>query len=152
LLLTRRHFFGRAATGIGVAALASLFDEGRASERETASLLPHFKPIAKRVICLFQSGAPSQIDLFDYKPELENMRAKELPDSVRMGQRLTGMTASQASFPLAPSKFRFERHGRSGAWLSELLPQTAKVADELCFIKSMHTEAINHDPAVTFFQ
>jgi hypothetical protein len=152
LLLTRRHFFGRAATGIGVAALASLLDKGRASERETASLVPHFKPKAKRVIYLFQSGAPSQIDLFDYKPKLEKLRAKELPDSVRMGQRLTGMTATQASFPLAPSKFRFECHGRSGAWLSELLPRTAKVADDLCFIKSMHTEAINHDPAVTFFQ
>jgi len=152
LLTTRRHFFSRAATGIGVVALASLLDEGRAGERETANSLPHFKPKAKRVIYLFQSGAPSQIDLFDYKPKLEKLRAKELPDSVRMGQRLTGMTATQASFPLAPSKFQFDRHGRSGAWLSELLPQTAKVADDLCFIKSMHTEAINHDPAVTFFQ
>src|SRR5262245_6493207 len=151
--LTRRHFFGRAATGIGVAALASLLNESlSASERESAGGLPHFRPSAKRVIYLFQSGAPSQIDLFDYKPKLETLRATELPDSIRMGQRLTGMTATQASFPVAPSKFRFARHGRNGTWLSELLPHTAKIVDNLCFIKSMYTEAINHDPAVTFFQ
>ncbi|HEV3257604.1 MAG TPA: DUF1501 domain-containing protein [Gemmataceae bacterium] len=159
LLLTRRHFFGRTATGIGVAALASLLS-GRPSSaaqhgNESAGGprgLPHFPAKARRVIYLFQSGAPSQMDLFDYKPRLRALPASELPDSVRMGQRLTGMTATQASFPIAPSRFRFARHGQSGAWLSELLPHTAKVADELCFIRSMYTEAINHDPAITFFQ
>jgi hypothetical protein len=152
-LLTRRDFLGGAAASVGVAALASLLSENlSASERETASLLPHFKPKAKRVIYLFQSGAPSQMDLFDYKPKLETVRGAELPDSIRKGQRLTGMTATQASFPIAPSKFRFARHGESGTWMSELLPHTAKVVDDSCFIRSMHTEAINHDPAVTFFQ
>jgi hypothetical protein len=149
--LTRRHFFDRTATGIGIAALASLLDTEPAAAAEHAGL-PHFRPKAKRVICLFQSGAPSQMDLFDHKPKLEQWRGADLPDSVRMGQRLTGMTATQTRFPVAPSKFRFARHGHSGAWVSELLPHTAKVVDELCFIKSMYTEAINHDPAVTFFQ
>jgi hypothetical protein len=153
VLLTRRQLFDRLSSGLGIAALASLFHErAAASERETASSLPHFLPKAKRVIYLFQSGAPSQMDLFDYKPSLDKRRGSELPDSIRMGQRLTGMTATQASFPVAPSKFRFARHGKCGAWLCELLPHTAKVVDNLCFIKSMYTEAINHDPAVTFFQ
>ncbi len=114
--------------------------------------LPHFQPRAKRVIYLFQSGAPSQMELFDYKPKLAELRGTELPGSIRQGQRLTGMTSRQSSFPVAPSKFKFAQHGQSGAWVSELMPHTAKVADELCFIKSLHTEAINHDPAVTFFQ
>jgi hypothetical protein len=113
---------------------------------------PNFAPRAKRVIYLFQSGAPSQMDLFDYKPELAERRASELPDSIRMGQRLTGMTSTQASFPVAPSIFKFAQHGQCGAWVSDLMPHTAGIVDELCFIKSMHTEAINHDPAVTFFQ
>jgi hypothetical protein len=155
LLLTRRHFFGRAATGVGLAALASLLEgDLRAADPSASGTggIPHFAPKARRVIYLFQSGAPSQMDLFDYKPKLADLRATELPDSVRMGQRLTGMTATQTSFPVAPSKFKFARHGQSGAWISELMPHLAKVADELCFIKSMHTEAINHDPAVTFFQ
>ncbi|MBM3813148.1 MAG: DUF1501 domain-containing protein [Acidimicrobiia bacterium] len=107
---------------------------------------------AKRMIYLFQSGAPSQIETFDYKPRLMEWQGVELPDSVRQGQRLTGMTSTQSSFPVVPSKFGFARHGKSGAWVSELLPHTAKVADELCFIKTLHTEAINHDPAITFFQ
>jgi hypothetical protein len=107
---------------------------------------------AKRVIYLFQSGAPSQIDLFDYKPELRNQFDKDLPDSIRKGQRLTGMTSGQARFPTAPSIFEFKQHGQSGAWISELMPHLATVADKLCFIKSMYTEAINHDPAITFFQ
>jgi hypothetical protein len=111
-----------------------------------------FAPKAKRVIYLFQSGAPSQLETFDYKPALEKMRGVELPDSVRQGQRLTGMTATQTSFPLVPSQFKFQRRGQSGAWVSDLMPHIAKVADRLCFIKSLHTEAINHDPAVTFFQ
>ncbi len=149
LLLTRRHFLGRAATGIGVAALASLLKPlaGWAAGEGT-----HFPAKAKRVIYLFQSGAPSQMDLFDYKPKLVELRGAELPESVRKGQRLTAMTSAQAKFPVAPSMFAFKQHGRSAAWVSELLPHTTQVVDELCFIKSMHTEAINHDPAITFFQ
>jgi hypothetical protein len=140
---SRRAFLGRT---VGAAALASLLGEA-ASGNE-----PHFKPTARRVIYLFQSGAPSQLDLFDHKPKLKDLFAKELPDSVRRGQRLTGMTATQESFPVAPSKYKFERRGKSGAWVSDLLPRTAAVADELCFVKSLHTEAINHDPAITFAQ
>jgi hypothetical protein len=155
LLLTRRHFFGRA--GLGIAALATLLDRdlcAAPAPSTTGGLpgLPHFRPRARRVIYLFQSGAPSQMDLFDHKPRLKDLRGSELPESIRRGQRLTTMTSSQASFPVAPSRFAFARHGKTGAWLSELLPHTAKVADELCFIKSMYTEAINHDPAVTFLQ
>ncbi|MBI4601580.1 MAG: DUF1501 domain-containing protein [Planctomycetes bacterium] len=160
--LTRRRFFERAGAGVGVAALASLLErdlraaEGRARGR-AGSLpglpgLPHFAPRARRAIVLFQSGAPSQVDLFDHKPRLAELRGKDLPDSVRRGQRLTTMTSRQASFPIAPSLFRFARHGRCGAWVSELLPHTARIADELCFVKSVHTEAINHDPAITFLQ
>lgn len=157
--LTRRHFFGRSATGIGVAALASLLGEGLRAEGATSHHahgalpgLPHFPPKAKRVIYLFQSGGPSQMELFDYKPRLEEFHGQDLPESVRMGQRLTGMSASQSSFPVVPSKFQFSRYGNSGAWVSELLPYTAKIADQLTFVKSLHTEAINHDPAVTFIQ
>ena len=153
--LSRRDLLGHMATGIGAAALASLWNrEGLADEDAPAALrgMPNFAPKAKRVIYLFQSGAPSQMDLFDPKPKLDRLSGEELPDSIRQGQRLTGMTSRQASFPIAPSKFKFDRHGQSGALLSELLPHTAKVADELCFIKSLHTEAINHDPAITFFQ
>jgi hypothetical protein len=151
-LLTRRHFFSLTSTGIGTAVLASLFNGRLRGESGGLEGLPHFAPKAKRVIYLFQSGAPSQMELFDYKPKLREQLGVELPDSVRKGQRLTGMTATQASFPLVPSMFEFSRHGESGAWVSELMPHTAKIADELCFIRSMHTEAINHDPAVTFFQ
>jgi len=114
--------------------------------------LPHFAPKAKRVIYLFQSGGPSQMDLFDYKPRLVELRGSDLPDSIRKGQRLTGMTSTQATFPVVPSLFQFKQHGHSGAWVSELLPYTAKITDDLCFIKSMNTDAINHDPAITFFQ
>ena len=114
--------------------------------------MPHFVPKVKRVIYLFQSGAPSQLDLFDHKPLLSKMNGEELPESVSGGQRLTGMTAGQNSFPLAGSHFKFKQHGQSGAWLSDLMPYTSKISDELCFIKSMHTDAINHDPAVTFIQ
>src|SRR5581483_3946306 len=131
LLLTRRHFFGRTSVGLGVAALATLLNEDlRGAEANPAAGsnsalgglpgLPHFPPRAKRVIYLFQSGGPSQMDLFDYKPGLRDRRATELPDSVRMGQRLTGMTATQTSFPVAPSLFKFAQHGESGAWFSEL--------------------------------
>lgn len=162
LLLNRRHFLAKAGLGIGGAALSSMFGSGcmtssnnqHSSESlNAASLgLSHFAPKAKRVIYLFQSGSPSQIDLFDHKPLMKKMHGEELPDSVRNGQRLTGMTAYQSSFPIASSFFDFHQRGKSGAWVSDLLPYTAGVADDLCFIKSMHTEAINHDPAITFFQ
>jgi hypothetical protein len=149
---TRRHFLGQ--LGAGTAALATLLggDQQSATAESTGSVLPHFFPKASRVIYLFQSGAPSQIDLFDYKPGLEKVRRQELPDSIRQGQRLTGMTATQPNFPVAPSLFRFAQHGHCGRWMSELLPHTATAVDDLCFVKSMHTEAINHDPAITFFQ
>ena len=151
LLLTRRSFFNISTAGLGATALTAMFakDSSAGSDLEN---LPHFAPKAKRVIYLFQHGAPSQLDLFDYKPRLQALRGSDLPESVRKGQRLTGMTAFQANFPTAPSIFRFAQHGRNGTWLSELLPYTAKVADDLCIIRSMQTEAINHDPAVTFFQ
>ncbi len=147
--LSRRQLLGSSIGLLGTLALNKL-SHGEAVPVKNS--LPHFKPRAKRVIYLFQSGAPSQMDLFDYKPKLADLRGTELPDSIRQGQRLTGMTSRQSSFPVAPSKFKFAQHGKSGAWVSELMPHTAKVADELCFIKSLHTEAINHDPAVTFFQ
>jgi len=153
LMLTRRHFFSRFGMGIGTAALASLLakDGFALGDSGTPGLsdLPHFAPKAKRVIYLFQAGGPSQLDLFDHKPKLANMRGENLPDSIRQGQRLTGMTAYQSSFPTAPSIFKFAQHGRSGAWLSELLPHTAKIADDISFIRSMNTEQINHDPAIT---
>jgi hypothetical protein len=166
LQLNRRHFFGLTGRGIGIAALASLLNEdlvgeisggAQASEgiaKTTEGLVgfPNFSAKAKRVIYLFQSGAPSQLELFDYKPKINDVRGTELPESIRKGQRLTGMTSAQSSFPVVPSIFKFAQHGQSGAWVSELMPQTAKVVDNLCFIKSMHTEAINHDPAITFFQ
>jgi hypothetical protein len=154
LHLTRRHFFGLSSTGLGVAALGSLLSPQAGATPTTGALpgLPHFPPKAKRVIYLFQHGAPSQLDLFDYKPNLAKVRGAELPDSIRNGQRLTGMTAFQAKFPTAPSLFQFSQHGKSGTWMSELLPHTGKVADEIAVIRSMKTEAINHDPAVTFFQ
>jgi hypothetical protein len=154
---TRRHFLSSLSLGVGGAALASLLDPALLSGDAPAGDGPvlaarHFVPRAKRVIYLFQSGGPSQLELFDHKPLLRTMNAQELPDSIRKGQRLTGMTAFQRSFPLAGAQFEFAQHGRSGAWVSELLPHTAKIVDELCIVRSMHTEAINHDPAVTFFQ
>ena len=149
--MTRRHFFGRGGTGLGIAGLAHLMGREAASQVGLPGL-PHFAPRAKQIIYLFQSGGPSQIDLFDYKPRLEQLHGTELPDSIRQGQRLTGMTASQTSFPVQRTWFEFQRHGESRAWVSELLPHTARIADKLSFIRTMHTEAINHDPAVTFFQ
>jgi hypothetical protein len=151
LALTRRQLFGRASTGIGVAALASLLDPKLFAAAGLPDL-PHFAPKAKRVIFLHQSGGPSQLDLFDYKPQLKKHHATELPASVRMGQRITGMTSGQSSLPVASSIFQFARHGQSGAWISELLPHTAKVADDIAIVKTVHTEAINHDPAITFIQ
>lgn len=142
----RRQFLG----GLGGIALAHLI--ARDGYAETLPGLPHFPPKAKRVIYLFQEGGVSQLETFDYKPQLEKLRGQELPDSVRNGQRFTSMTAAQSSFPLAPSLFKFAQYGQSGAWISELMPYTAKAADNLCFIKSMYTEQINHDPATTFFQ
>lgn len=139
-MMTRRHLLQASSMFLGRAAMAGL--DG----------LPHFKPRAKRVIYLFMHGGPSQLDLLDYKPQLQKSRGEDLPASIRMGQRLTGMTAYQAKFPVAPSIFQFAQHGKSGQWLSELLPHSAKVADDLCIVKSLNTEAINHDPAVTFFQ
>jgi len=150
-MLTRRTFFKSSSLGIGSAALASLLSTDAEASAGLPGL-PHFPAKAKRVIYLFQHGAPSQLDLFDYKADLQKLRGTELPESIRKGQRLTGMTAYQAKFPTAPSLFQFAQHGQSGMWLSELLPHTAKMADEICVIRSMQTEAINHDPAVTFFQ
>ena len=153
LQMTRRHFLGRAATGIGAAALASLLNPKLLGAAAPAKpVLPHFAPRAKRVIWLTQAGAPSQLELFDYKPHLRDRFKEELPDSVRGTQRLTGMTANQKNFPVAPSLYEFKQHGKSGIWLSELLPHTARVVDELCVIRSLNTEAINHDPAMTFLQ
>ncbi|MEM9701648.1 MAG: DUF1501 domain-containing protein, partial [Planctomycetota bacterium] len=164
LHLTRRHFFGRTAAGIGggvgTAALASLLGRDlRAAETGGQSIVGtpevggiEFAPRAKRVISLFMSGAPSQLDMWDYKPQLREMFDADLPESVRNGQRITTMTSGQARFPLAPSKFKFARHGAHGAWVSELLPHTAAVVDDLCVVKSMWTEAINHDPAITYIQ
>ena len=157
--LNRRLFLKNTGVGLGALALGSLLgrDQSRAATIATDAMgqlqgVPHVAPKARRVIQLFQSGAPSQMDLFDYKPTLQDKRGIELPASVRMGQRITTMTSGQKSLPVAPSLFKFARHGRSGAWLSELLPHTARMVDDLCIVKSMQTEAINHDPAVTFFQ
>lgn len=153
LHINRREFFGKTATGIGAAALASLLNiDASASDDPLLPHAPHFAPKAKRIIYLFQSGAPSQLDLFDYKPQMNKFFDTDLPDSIRMGQRLTGMTSGQDRFPVAPSVFKFNQYGQGGAWISELMPNIAGIADELCFIRTMHTEAINHDPAMTFFQ
>jgi hypothetical protein len=163
---SRRHFLSAASLGIGSTALAALLDPslleaGRLQAATAAGVAPanapllaspHLVPRVKRVIYLFQSGGPSQLELFDYKPRLRAMNGSELPESIRKGQRLTGMTAFQKSFPMAGSQFEFSRHGRSGTYISDLLPHTAKIADKLCIVRSMHTEAINHDPAVTFVQ
>ena len=154
-LCTRRHFLAKSSLGIGTAALASLLQPHLVQADGTATPgtdRTHYTPKARRVIYLFQSGGPSQLELFDHKPLLRQMNGDELPESVRGEQRLTGMTAFQKSFPLAGSQFGFAKHGKSGAEISNLLPYTARIADDLCIIRSMHTEAINHDPAITFFQ
>ncbi|MBC23371.1 MAG: sulfatase [Phycisphaerae bacterium] len=161
LLVTRRQFFDRCcdsiSRGVGMAALGSLvgvpsLDALAGQPDPGLGLLgsPHFAPKAKRVIYLFMSGAPSQMDMYDYKPKMQEYFDKELPESIRQGQRLTTMTSGQDRFPIAPSKYKFKQYGQSGAWISELLPHTASMVDDLCIIKSMHTEAINHDPAITF--
>ncbi len=152
LLLNRRHFFGRSATGVGVAALWSLLDHGNGSITDAAMNGYHRPPKAKRVIYLHQSGAPSQQDLFDHKPLLQKHFGEDMRDHFEMTQRVTGMTAGQKSFPLAGTKYTFANRGVCGMEISELLPHTAGIVDDLCLIRSMHTEAINHDPAITFFQ
>ena len=146
---SRRRFLNRSAAGLGGIALGSLL--GRQLGAENSGLvMPSHEAKAKRVIYLFQSGGPSQLDLFDHKPHLHKVHGQEVPDSVFNGQRLTGMTAGQTSFPAARSIFDFKQHGQSGAWISELMPNLAKVADDITFVKSLYTEAINHDPAITF--
>jgi Protein of unknown function (DUF1501) len=156
---TRRQFFGHAARGLGWAALASLlgerlFAQEAVKAQASGSLpgLPHFAPKAKRAIYLHMVGAPPQMDLLDYKPAMKDWYDKDLPDSVRQGQRLTTMTSNQTRLPIAPSGFNFQQYGQSGAWISELLPHTARMADDLTIIRSLHTEAINHEPAITFIQ
>jgi hypothetical protein len=155
--LSRRTFLGQTSAGLGTIALASLLNPtglfGAPSPADGPVIgKPHFPPKVKRVIYLFQSGAPSQLELFDYKPRLEAMWGQDLPESVRKGQRLTGMTAGQSRFPLAASRYKFAQYGPGQMWLSELLPHTQRIVGDLTFIRSMHTEAINHDPAITFFQ
>ena len=155
-LLTRRQFFSRGALGLGSAALATLLAReaalagGVAPATAGLTELPHFAPRAKRAIYLFMAGAPSQMDLLDYKPKMGDLFDTDLPESIRMGQRLTTMTSGQSRFPIAPSIYKFSQHGQSGAWVSELLPHTAQVVDDLCIVRSLHTEAINHDPAITY--
>lgn len=160
---SRRDFLTKTSLGMGALTMASMLDpmglfaqnailQPTSAANGGLSGIPHFPPRVKRVIYLFQSGAPSQLDLFDYKPLLNKMNGQDLPESVRGGQRLTGMTSGQASFPLAGTLFNFKQHGASGAWMSDLMPYTSKIVDDLCFIKSMYTEAINHDPAITFLQ
>jgi len=160
---SRRSFLTKTSLGLGAMALGSIFGGSHLLGQQQRNPLegigstgpisfPNFLPKAKRIVYLFMSGGPSQLDLFDYKPELQGLHGQNLPDSVRKGQRLTGMSAGQTALPMAASVYDFQQHGKSGAWVSELLPHTAKVVDDLCFIKTMHTEAINHDPAITFFQ
>ncbi|WP_417848655.1 DUF1501 domain-containing protein [Thalassoglobus sp.] len=150
--LTRRHFFGQTGLGLGTAALASLMPNTSVEASGNPGLpeIPHFAPKAKRAIYLFAAGAPSQIDMFDYKPKLNELFDTDLPESVRNGQRLTTMTSGQTRFPIAPSKYKFQQYGENGTWLSELIPHTAKMVDDIAIVRSVHTEAINHDPAITY--
>ncbi len=150
--MSRRDFLNSFGHGLGGMALATLLNPQSAGAAGGTAPGLHFPATAKRVIFLLQSGAPSQMDLFDYKPQLNRLHGQELPDSVRQGQRLTGMSGNQSSLPLVGSPFQFAQHGDSGAWVSDLLPNTAKIADELCFVKSLHTEAINHGPGVMMMQ
>ena len=154
--LDRRNFLNKTAMGFGAMALQSLLAPaqsfGNTLEQDIMKALPKIAPKAKRVVYLFMSGGPSQFETYDYKPKLKDLFGKELPDSVRKGQRLTGMSANQASLPMVPSMYSFKQHGKSKTWVSDLLPYTAQVVDELCIVKSMFTEQINHDPAITFFQ
>ena len=152
-MITRRHFFGGTSLGLGTAALASLLGRDSAFAASGGGGLPgipHFAPKAKRAIFLFMAGGPSQIDMFDHKPQLGKLYDTDLPDSVRQGQRLTTMTSGQSRFPIAPSKYSFQQYGENGVWVSELMPHTARMVDDLAIVKSVHTEAINHDPAITY--
>ena len=155
---TRRQFFRRGASFMGAAALGTLAPNLlNAGQKKPANpddpfIAPHFAPKAKRVIYLHMVGGPPQMDLYDYKPVMQEWYDKDLPESIRQGQRLTTMTSGQARFPIAPSKFKFTQNGRSGMWVSELLPWTSKMVDDMCFVRSMHTEAINHEPAITYMQ
>jgi hypothetical protein len=152
-LQSRRQFFTTGRNLLGSAAVASLIPESFASAGEAVPMGPHFPPTAKRVIYLHMVGGPSQMDLFDYKPVMRDWFDKDLPDSIRMGQRLTTMTSGQARFPVAPSKYKFSQAGQCGMWMNqELLPNLAKKADEICWMRSLHTEAINHEPAITALQ
>jgi hypothetical protein len=157
--LSRRAVLNRFGLGLGGIALADLINPESlrlaAQARQDRGVLDghfHVPPKAKRVIYLFMAGGPSQMETFDYKPVLNQRNGEELPDSVRKGQRLTGMSGNQSTLPLAGSRFGFNRHGGAGTWVSDLLPHTAKIVDDLCIVRSMYTEAINHDPAITFFQ
>ncbi|CAN5207361.1 DUF1501 domain-containing protein [soil metagenome] len=153
--LNRRSFLSKASIGLGTVALGSLFDVKKIFSQDNPGgilKMPHLPPKAKRVVYLFQSGGPSQLEMFDYKPMLQKMQGQDLPASVRMGQRLTSMSSGQSILPLVGSPYQFSQYGNSGAWVSELMPFTSQVVDELCFVKSMYTEQINHDPALTFFQ
>ncbi|WP_341225055.1 DUF1501 domain-containing protein [uncultured Arcticibacterium sp.] len=165
--IDRRNFLNKTSLGLGTLALGSLFGFDKLNSKPQASTgvisdeemqqqilasIPHFAPKAKRVVYMFMSGGPSQFETFDYKPKLVDMMGQDLPESVRGGQRLTGMSASQSSLPIAPSFTGFKKHGESQTWVSDLLPHTAQVVDDLCIVKSVYTEHINHDPAITFFQ
>jgi len=159
LRINRRHFFSKLSTGVGTVALGSLLipdlfkRSGGNLDSEMLQLgVPHFAPKAKRIIYLFQAGAPSQFESFDYKPLLRDRMGEDLPESIRNGQRLTGMTSGQDRFPLVGSFADFKQYGQNGAWVSDFFPHIGKIADEICIVNSMHTEAINHDPAITFFQ
>ena len=164
--LDRRRFLTKTSLGLGVLAMGSIFGTKALfgsdakvptpgpgdMEQEIMKALPHIAPKAKRVVYLFMSGGPSQFETFDYKPKLVDLAGQNLPDSVRKGQRLTGMSANQSALPMVPSIYKFNQHGKSQTWISELLPYTAQVVDDLCIVKSIYSEAINHDPAITFFQ
>ena len=170
LCLTRRAFFGKTAARLGTVALASLLNPKLFGAAATTTLrvasggaaaaggpdlgilggVPHFAPTAKRVIWLFMSGAPSQLDLFDYKPNLAALYDTDLPDSIRNGQRITTMTSGQTRFPVAPTIYKFKQRGNAGTWISDLLPNLANLADDLCVVRSVFTESINHDPGITF--
>jgi len=157
LNMNRRHFLSNLSIGLGSAALGSLlipdlFSGSKDADADFMPGIPHFAPKAKRVIYLFQNGAPSQLESFDYKPTLTKLMGQDLPESIHKGQRLTGMTSQQKKFPLVGSFYKFNQYGQSGAWVSELFPYMSKIVDDICIVRSMHTEAINHDPALTFFQ
>ncbi|MCS7023752.1 MAG: DUF1501 domain-containing protein [Bryobacteraceae bacterium] len=149
---SRRRFFSQSAQGIGALALAWLLGKDTAAASQGHAGLPHFPPKAKRCIYIHLVGAPPQMETFDYKPQMKEWFNKDLPESVRGGQRLTTMTSGQSRFPIAPSIFKFHQYGKSGAWVSELLPKIGSMVDDIAIIRSMHTEAINHEPAITFFQ